>query len=612
MDLRWTAVLALSLYAALFVAALPALLVAWARALDASLDLPACHAAGAGRLIAACGFLVWAAGVVQIVRQGGGLPMNAFPPPRLATGGIYRLVAHPIYLGWVLACGGVALAAGSPSGLFVVTPAVALGCAALVIGLEGPGLRRRFGPSASFRTWLRLPADEVASPDLPERLAVCCLLVPTWLAVQAALVALAGGETAAGLPRPVPVGGAAALGAAGAVALAAFVARTRAALRAFAVEGLVALGLLAVVGLSVPAGWWPASPVAWGGLAALALAARSRAWAIAGWTVAAGLAGLCLAEGRSVGAVAGAAVLVLSARQPWRSWRRALDCAERLANSWRAWRVGPLRIISHGVYPGAAAAIGLAGMGALAGPAALGSAIVVSASALAGAALWAQWVEGSPRLLRPFGYYGAVIGAMLGAAVLSALGQPGALVLAATAVVAPWVQAIGRLRCLVQGCCHGRAVAPVHGIRVVNPHSRVVALSGLAGQPIHPTQLYSIAGNVVIGVLLLRLWWVAAPIWFLGGAYLVLAGLARFAEEAYRGEPQTIQLVGLPIYQHLAVASVVTGVGLTMLGGAPAPVPARLADPVLLEAAAAVGLVCWFGMGVDFPDSNRRFARLSG
>ena len=123
----------------------------------------------------------------------------------------------------------------------------------------------------------------------------------------------------------------------------------------------------------------------------------------------------------------------------------------------------------------------------------------------------------------------------------------------------------------------------------MNEHSRVVALSGLGGRPIHATQLYSIAGNVVIGVLLLRLWWLAAPIWFVGGAYLILAGLARFVEEAYRGEPQTIVLAGLPIYQYLALVSVLTGVGLTMLGGAPAPTPSSLADPGLLAAAARRG-----------------------
>jgi protein-S-isoprenylcysteine O-methyltransferase Ste14 len=612
MALKWRAVVARGVYGALFVVALPALLVAWARVLDGRLALPPCRSVTAGGLLAAAGLATWAAGVVGVVRQGGGLPMNAFPPPRLATRGAYSLVAHPIYLGWVLACAGVALAAGSPGGLFVVTPAVALGCAALVLGFEGPDLTRRFGAAASFRTWLSLPpSDGTTRPDLGERLAVGCLLIPSWLAILAALATLAGGSGADG-PRWRALVTGIDMAAGGAVAVAALAAPSRAALRAFAIESLVAMGLLSVVGLCLPAGWWPAFPVAWGVLAASALAGRSRAWAVAGWAGAAGLLAWSLAEGRAVGSVAAAVLLALAARRPWASWRRTLDAAERLANSWRAFRLGPVRVISHGVYPGAAAAIAVAGMGALAGPSALGSVLVVAASALAGAGLWAQWVEGSPRLLRPFGYYGAVLGAGAGGAGLIAFGQPGALVLAANAVVAPWVQAIGRLRCLVQGCCHGRAVAPRHGIRVVNPHSRVVALSGFADKPIHPTQVYSIAGNVVIGLLLLRLWWVAAPVWFVAGAYLVLAGLARFAEEAYRGEPQTIAIAGLPMYQHLSVASVLAGIALTMAGGPPAPTPSTLADPRLLASATVAGLVYWFAMGVDFPESDRRFARLSG
>jgi hypothetical protein len=33
--------------------------------------------------------------------------------------------------------------------------------------------------------------------------------------------------------------------------------------------------------------------------------------------------------------------------------------------------------------------------------------------------------------------------------------------------------------------------------------------------------------------------------------YLILSGVLRFMEEAYRGEPQTRRLAGLPIYQWL-------------------------------------------------------------
>jgi S1-C subfamily serine protease len=37
------------------------------------------------------------------------MPMNAFPPFRYVASGAYAVVAHPIYVGWTMACAGVAL-----------------------------------------------------------------------------------------------------------------------------------------------------------------------------------------------------------------------------------------------------------------------------------------------------------------------------------------------------------------------------------------------------------------------------------------------------------------------------------------------------------------------
>jgi protein-S-isoprenylcysteine O-methyltransferase Ste14 len=603
-------------YAASFVVALPLLLGAWAGALEPTLRLPPWHAPWPGSFLATAGLLAWAAGVIEIVSRGGGLPMNAFPPPRLVTTGIYGFFRHPIYVGWVIACAGVSLATGSGAGLWIVTPAVALGCAALVIGLEGPSLRRRFPEAASFRPRLSLPRDVTCPPTTWERLTVWCLVLLPWIVVYQAALRLTGPGNArkllwgAGSWAAWTWGDAAWASACLVVPLAVLLAPTRTVLRAFAVQGLVATVLGGTIVLCVPAGYWPTFRIVWGVLAAEAIATRSRAAATVAWAWAIGLTLSCLENG--ISGLAGALLMVLTVRRPVRLWRLALDGSERLANSWRAWRLGPIRVISHGIFAGAAAAMGLVGITALAGPAALPDALVVAVSALIGAALWAQWVEGSPRLLRPFGYYGSVVGALVGAGLLGAMGRAGAVVLAATAVVVPWVHAVGRLRCLVQGCCHGRAADPQQGIRVSNEHSRVVALAGLRGQFIHATQLYSIGGNLLIGVLLLRLWSIHAPIWFIVGAYLVLAGLARFMEEAYRGEPQTLALAGLPIYQHLAMISVLVGAWVTTLAGAPAPEAQSIVDAKVWAVAAAVGAVYWFAMGVDFPESQRRFARLSG
>jgi hypothetical protein len=87
-------------------------------------------------------------GMLSLWKYGGGLPMNAFPPPKYVRGGLYALIPHPIYGGFVLTCGGVAIFFGSSSGLLLVTPSVAMASAALVLGYELPDLRGRFGARA--------------------------------------------------------------------------------------------------------------------------------------------------------------------------------------------------------------------------------------------------------------------------------------------------------------------------------------------------------------------------------------------------------------------------------------------------------------------------------
>jgi hypothetical protein len=106
-----------------------------------------------------------------------------------------------------------------------------------------------------------------------------------------------------------------------------------------------------------------------------------------------------------------------------------------------------------------------------------------------------------------------------------------------------------------------------------------------------------------------RLWMLAAPLHLISGIYFMLTGLGRFVEEAWRGEPQTPVLMGLRLYQWAAVASLICGALMTAIGhSAPAPVP-RFAWDTLLPAA-VFGLAVSVAMGVDFPNSNRRFSRL--
>jgi hypothetical protein len=108
------------------------------------------------------------------------------------------------------------------------------------------------------------------------------------------------------------------------------------------------------------------------------------------------------------------------------------------------------------------------------------------------------------------------------------------------------------------------------------------------------------------------LWTTGAPLTLIAGIYLVLAGLVRFIEEGYRGEPMTRIVGGLHIYQWFAVGMVVAGLLVMMIDSPSAPPIGTSALLPALAMGLAFFAVCGFAMGVDFPDSQRRFSRLSG
>jgi hypothetical protein len=94
------------------------------------------------------------------------------------------------------------------------------------------------------------------------------------------------------------------------------------------------------------------------------------------------------------------------------------------------------------------------------------------------------------------------------------------------------------------------------------------------------------------------------------GIYLLLSGIGRFVEEAYRGEPQTLVVFGLRLYQWLAIATMITGAILTTITSAPIAPRLHLHASSLITALIC-GTLAWFVSAVDFPKSERRFARLT-
>jgi protein-S-isoprenylcysteine O-methyltransferase Ste14 len=617
-----------ALYGLAFTAALPALLVLWSTVAEPNVALPAFGSVALGLALALSGLGLVTAGMGDLWRFGGGLPMNAFPPPRFVPRGVYRWLPHPIYTGFVLACLGTSMAVRSRAGLWLVTPAAAFGCAALVLGYERLDLKRRFGETMHL-----LPADEQTRPSQADRIrCLLCAVIP-WVGLYELTVRIpaAGTGFRFGFEDRLPVWSWTIViyeSLYVAVAAAPWCARTQRDLRALMVSAWVAMAIVFPVYWVLPSsaprrglagdGWivhllrferntyppvaaFPSFHVLWAVFVARLYRLR---WI--GIAYAAAVSASCITTGMHyIADVAAALLLAPAFMHPQRIWERLRAWAEGFANSWREWRIGPVRIVNHGAWAGLAAFVQVAVVIAAAGPARAPQVLTTAFAGLVGAAVWAQWVEGSSRLRRPFGFYGGFIAV----AICSLFFPERWILLAGHCLAAPWMQAIGRVRCLVNGCCHGGPASANAGIRVVNGRSRVTRLANLTGVPIHATQLYSILGNVLLGSFLLRLWVSGCPLAIVCGVYAIGSGCARFIEEAYRGEPQTRSLWGLRMYQWIAAVSVLTGALVTAL----ASPPALGLTPSLAGCAwaAVFALLAGAAMGVDFPESDRPFARLT-
>lgn len=623
---------------------LPLLLAAWAATARGLERMPALRSLPVGLLLIAGGILLWSRAVLDLWRRGGGLPMNAYPPPRHVSTGAFAIVRHPIYAGFGLAVAGAALASGNAAALWLVLPVTLLAMAALVLGHEGPALRARFGRTA-HTPLLRVPAAADVSPTAADRISIFALVFVPWLlgwgAVQ--VIGMPADAFTLALPfdRRVPViEWTYAIYASTylVLPLLPLLPGTQRELRDFAFAGWFATALIVFVWLVLPVSYlptpfvpqtaaghlllldrawctgmaaFPSFHVVWTCIAAEALTRRAPRLRAALWLWAVLVAASCLTTGMhgALDIAAGFAAYVF-VRNRERVWERLRLVTERIANGWREWRIGSVRVINHGVFGGLGAALGVGCLLLLAPAEPRWAAITLAAACIAGAAAWAQLIESSSGLLRPFGYYGAVLGAAMVACFGPLLGFDGAALLAALALSAPWIQFLGRIRCLIQGCCHGHPASARVGIRYTHPRSRVSYLAGLAGAPLHPTPLYSMLGNVVLGIVLARLWTLGVPQSLVIGGYLIGNGLARFVEEGFRGEPQTPVLLGLRLYQWLAVGFVVAGAAVTTVttpdvGASAAP------DATSLAWMLAFLVATTFAMGVDFPESNRRFSRLA-
>jgi len=120
-------------------------------------------------------------------------------------------------------------------------------------------------------------------------------------------------------------------------------------------------------------------------------------------------------------------------------------------------------------------------------------------------------------------------------------------------------QAIGRLGCLMAGCCYGKPTACAWAVTF--QHSDALAPLGIA---LHPTQAYEAFGNLILGAGLIvwMLKWkpIRGTVFW---AYLLGYGVLRYSVETFRGDDRGVVLAGLQPSQWIAVAAIL--IAATML-----------------------------------------------
>jgi phosphatidylglycerol:prolipoprotein diacylglycerol transferase len=98
--------------------------------------------------------------------------------------------------------------------------------------------------------------------------------------------------------------------------------------------------------------------------------------------------------------------------------------------------------------------------------------------------------------------------------------------------------AVGRLGCLMAGCCYGKPTGGWWAITFSDAFTGDYVGTPL-GTPLHPTQLYEVGAELAI--LAFLLWLERRPRQFPGRtfwSYILLYGVSRYAIEFFRGDPR--------------------------------------------------------------------------
>ena len=481
--------------------------------------------------------------------------------------GAYRLsswVPHPMYTGFVALTLGVSMIARSPAGLWLVTPAVALACFAWILGNEHMDGQQPL-----------LPPDDERRPSTRDGIRFIPIVIIPWLALYEFTTHMGIRGTAFRFPFEDQISvypWTAILYETSylTVVFATTWTRTNRQLRQLIITSWVATAIVFPIYWLMPsaaprrpmvdASWighllyqersslqptaaFPSFHVLWAIFV-------GRLWPRWLWlSYSAAIAVSCITTGMHYipDILAALAIAPLLLEPERRIWRPLVRLTDRVASSRTQWRIGPLRVGSHGLYAAFAVFLLILLSDALR-PGREYELLIAALAGLIGAGLWAR----SSIELGVYGFYAAVVAVAL----TCALFDDRWFLWGVCCLVAPWLQA---LRCLESSPASAR--------------------------------LYFILANVFLGLVLLRLWTNGCPLALICGVYAIGTGLVRFVEAANRHDLARG-------FQWISVGMTCAGAIFTTLSSPYAIHALRHSWPPLWPAIAAA-LITGVAMGVE-------------
>lgn len=156
-----------------------------------------------------------------------------------------------------------------------------------------------------------------------------------------------------------------------------------------------------------------------------------------------------------------------------------------------------------------------------------------------------------------FVFYGGLIGGIIGVFIYAKQFKISfkSLVLILIPVV-PLIHAIGRIGCLLAGCCYGMEY---HGFGAITFEHSLLAPNGV---PLFPMQIVESICNFIIFIVLLVTYKKFLGTYKTVGLYLILYSIVRFVLEFFRGDLIRGIYFGLSTSQWISILLVIVGIAI--------------------------------------------------